>query len=83
LLHDDVQVLRLAGGLTRIKEVLRHGVCFLFGLERSQLKPNRTAVLVGQEVVEFRGVGVHAADEVLDSIELDSCDALTCNMVLI
>lgn len=60
-----------------VLQVLGHGLNLLFRLETGQLQAQRSAVLVGEEVVQLGGVGVHSADKVLDAIELDGCDALT------
>ena len=60
-----------------VLQVLGHGLDLLLGLERGQLEAQRAAVLVGEEVVELRRIGIHPADKVLDAIELDGCDALS------
>lgn len=63
--------------LTGILQVLAHRLDLLLGLERGQLQAERTAVLVGQEVVELRRVRIHAADKVLHAIQLNGGDTLT------
>lgn len=65
-------VLAVAGVL----QVLAHRFHLLFRFERGQLQTERTAVLVRQEVVELRRVRIHAADKVLDAVQLDGGDAL-------
>lgn len=64
--------------LTGIRQVLCHGFDLLLGLERGQLQSERAAVLVGEEVVQLRRVGIHPAHEVLDAIQLDCGDTLAC-----
>lgn len=60
-----------------VLQVLGHALGLLLGLERGQLQTQRAAILVSEEVVQLRGIRVHSADKVLDTIELDGCDSLT------
>lgn len=60
-----------------VLQVLGHGLDLLLRLERGQLESQGAAVLVREEVVELGGIGIHAAHEVLNAVQLDGCDALT------
>lgn len=60
-----------------ILQVLGHGLDLLFRLEGGQLQAQRSAILIGEEVVELGRVRIHSADKVLDAIQLNGCDTLT------
>lgn len=59
-----------------ILQVLCHRLYLLFRFERRQLQAQRPTVLVGEEIVELRRVGVHSADEILYAVQLNRCNSL-------
>lgn len=64
--------------ITGVFQILRHRVGLLLRFEGRQLETQRAAILIRQEVVEFRTVGIHSRDEILYAIQLDRCDSLGC-----
>lgn len=50
-------------------------LCFEWG----QLQTQRAAILIGQKVIQFRWIGIHAANEILYAIQMYGGNTLTCN----
>lgn len=67
--------------ITGIFQILRHRIGLLLRFEGRQLKTQRTAILIRQEIIEFRTVGIHPRDEILYAIQLNRCDSLGCKHV--
>lgn len=64
--------------ITGVFQILRHRVGLLLRFEGRQLKTQRAAILIRQEIVEFRTVGIHSRDEILYAIQLNRRDSLSC-----
>lgn len=63
-----------------ILQILCHRLYFFFCFEWCQLQAQRSTILIGKEIVELWWIWIHSANEILDTVQLNRCNALTCRV---